>query len=112
MKQKFAIPSSNGILDEHFGHCHQFAIIEVQDNKIIDEGLIDAPPHQPGLLPPWLAERGVTDVIAGGMGQRAIQLFNQQKVNVFVGAPKLSPGELVEGFLNKSLKFAANYCDH
>ncbi|MCK7542001.1 MAG: hypothetical protein MZV63_69485 [Marinilabiliales bacterium] len=33
-------------------------------------------PHEPGLLPGWLAEKGVTDVIAGGMGQRAIGLFN------------------------------------
>ena len=112
MKQKFAVPASDGLLDEHFGHCRHFAIIEVENNTVSEENLLDAPPHQPGLLPPWLAERGVTDVIAGGMGQRAIQLFNQYGVNVFVGAPKLSPKELVEGFLNKSLTFSSNYCDH
>ncbi len=112
MKKKIAIPTSNGLLDEHFGHCRHFSILEVHDNSIVDSLLVDAPPHEPGLLPPWLAERGVTDIIAGGMGQRAIQLFNQHKVNVFVGAPSISPQELVEGFLNKSLKFSENYCDH
>lgn len=112
MKKKIAVPVSNGLLDAHFGHCSQFALIDVEDNKIISEQLMDAPPHEPGLLPPYLAERGVTDVIAGGMGQRAIVIFNQHKVNVFVGAPALPAKELVRGFLDNSLTFNANYCDH
>ena len=112
MKKLIAVPSSNGMLDEHFGHCRQFVLLSVEDNKIISESLIDPPPHEPGLLPKFLAEKGVTDVIAGGMGNRAIQIFNQHQVNVFVGAPKLEPNEIVEGFLNENLEFSANYCDH
>lgn len=112
MKQKIAIPTSNEMLDEHFGHCQKFTLIEVENGGIIEVSVQDAPPHQPGLLPVWLADRGVTDVIAGGMGQRAIQLFNQHGINVFVGAPKLNPAELVKGFLNNTLTFSANYCDH
>lgn len=112
MKKLIAIPTSNGLLDEHFGHCQHFALLSVEDNKIVSETTIDAPPHEPGLLPKFLAEKGVSDVLAGGMGNRAIQLFNQHQVNVFVGAPKLSPKDIAEGFLNGSLKFAANYCDH
>ena len=112
MKRLFAVPSSNGLLDEHFGHCGQFALLATDEDKVISEILIDAPPHKPGLLPGFLADRGVTDVIAGGMGQRAIQLFNQHRVNVFVGAPKQTPKELTEGFLTHTLEFSANYCDH
>lgn len=112
MKMKIAIPTSEGLLDAHFGHCKQFAMVEVDNNAIGGITFLDAPPHQPGLLPPWLAERGATDIIAGGMGQRAIDLFNEQGVNVFVGAPKNTPTEIVEGFLKKTLSFDANYCDH
>lgn len=112
MKKIIAIPTSNGILDGHFGHCTHFTLIEVVDNQMINETVVAAPPHQPGLLPPWLAQQGATDVIAGGMGQQAINIFNQHKVNVFVGAPQLSPKELVSGFLNNELSFKANYCDH
>ena len=112
MTQKFAIPASNGILDEHFGHCSHFIMIEVKNNLIIGESSIEAPPHRPGMLPVYLVEKGVTDVIAGGMGQNAIKIFNQNHVNVFVGAPKLRAKDLVEGFLNKTLSFSANYCDH
>ncbi len=112
MTRKIAVPTSNGKLDGHFGHCQQFALVQVEEKKIAEITYLDAPPHQPGLLPPWLAERGATDIIAGGMGQRAIELFNERGVNVFVGAPSLTPEELVHGFLNKTLSFSANYCDH
>jgi predicted Fe-Mo cluster-binding NifX family protein len=112
MVRKIAVPTSNGLLDEHFGHCKQFAIILTNDRELLNEQSVDPPPHQPGLLPVWLAEQGVTDVIAGGMGQRAIQIFNNHGINVFVGAPKLTPVELVKGFLEDTLTFSANYCDH
>ena len=112
MNKKIAIPTSNGMLDAHFGHCHQFTLITVIDNNITDETVLDAPPHEPGLLPAWLAERGATDVIAGGMGQRAIQIFNQHKINVFVGAPQQAPKQLVEAFLKSELELTSNYCDH
>jgi predicted Fe-Mo cluster-binding NifX family protein len=112
MTRIIAVPTSNGKLDGHFGHCKQFAMIEVDEHTIKEIKYLDAPPHQPGLLPPWLAERGATDIIAGGMGQRAIDLFNNRGVNVFVGAPALSPEELVQGFLQNTLNFSANYCDH
>lgn len=112
MTKIIAVPTSNGILDGHFGHCKQFAMVRVEANTINEIRYLDAPPHQPGLLPPWLAERGATDIIAGGMGQRAIKLFNERGVNVFVGAPALNPETLVQGFLKGTLSFSANYCDH
>jgi len=112
MKKRIAIPLENGILCSHFGHCQQFAIIDADIEKISAAQLITPPPHEPGLLPGWLAEKGVTDVIAGGMGQRAISLFNSEKINVFVGAPVKSPEELANDLLNNRLESGANYCDH
>ncbi|MDX9811460.1 MAG: NifB/NifX family molybdenum-iron cluster-binding protein [Bacteroidales bacterium] len=112
MNKRIAIPLENGILCSHFGHCQQFAILDADNNTITSESLVTPPPHEPGLLPAWLAEKGVTDVIAGGMGQRAINLFNQQNINVFVGAPVKEPKELANDLLNDSLLVGANYCDH
>ena len=110
---KIAVPvDETGILDAHFGHCKYFQFFSIEDKKIIAEEKIVPPPHEPGILPPWVAKQGATDVIAGGMGQRAIQLFNQNNVNVFVGAPKKDAQELVNEFLNESLNLSANYCNH
>nr|WP_319570610.1 NifB/NifX family molybdenum-iron cluster-binding protein [uncultured Draconibacterium sp.] len=113
MNKKIAVPvDENGILDGHFGHCKYFALLDVEDTTIVNEERLTPPPHEPGVLPKWLAEKGVTDVLAGGMGHKAIQIFNYNNVNVFVGAPQLSAGELVQGYLNETIEFTANYCDH
>jgi len=111
-KRCIALPLENGVLCEHFGHCQEFAIVELEDNKIVSIKEVTPPEHVPGLYPRWVAGFGVTDVIAGGMGQKAIQLFNAQQINAFVGAPQKSARELVEDFLNNKLELSANYCHH
>ncbi len=110
--QIVAIPLEGGILCSHFGHCEHFAILEIKDGAIISEKLVTPPAHEPGLYPAWIAEMGVTDVIAGGMGQKAIELFNQQKINAFVGAPSKPAKQLVSDFIANKLNLTANYCNH
>jgi ATP-binding protein involved in chromosome partitioning len=111
---KIAIPLANGKLTMHFGHCERFALVDVDpaQKKIIKREDIVPPPHEPGLLPPWLAERGATLIIAGGMGQHAQRLFTEQGIKVLVGAPAETPEELVADFLAGVLKVGENVCDH
>ena len=112
MKKRIAIPTEDEKLCAHFGHCRHFTIFDTEEEAVINEVTVVPPPHEPGILPAWIAQQGVTDVIAGGMGQRAIQLFNQHKVNVFVGAPMKDPRELAQDLLGGRLEAGANYCDH
>lgn len=111
---RVAIPLADGRLAAHFGHCERFALIDVdpKENRIVGRQDVEAPPHQPGLLPPWLAERGATLIIAGGMGQRAVSLFTAQGIKVVVGAPVETPESLVREFLAGTLKVGENVCDH
>jgi len=110
---KIAIPvDSEGILNEHFGHCEFFVLYTVSNKEVMSVEKLTPPPHEPGLLPRWLSEKGVSDIIAGGMGQKAIRLFNQFGVNALVGAPRESANILVENYLNESLDLQANYCNH
>ena len=112
MKKILAFPLENGILCAHFGHCEKFAIVEVENDNIINIKELTPPEHVPGLYPRWVAGFGVTDVIAGGMGQQAINLFNQQGINAFVGAPLKSATELTKEFISGNLSLNANYCNH
>ena len=111
---RIAIPIADGKLSVHFGHCEKFAIIEADpvNRKVLKKEEIDAPEHQPGLLPAWLGEKDVQVVIAGGMGQRAINLFVERNIEVFVGAPAESPEYLVAAYLDGTLKAGNNVCDH
>jgi predicted Fe-Mo cluster-binding NifX family protein len=98
----------------HFGHCESFALIDVdmEEKVILKRKDVDAPPHQPGMLPSWLAERGANMIIAGGMGQRAQGLFSQYDIEVVVGATGETPEHLVSGYLAGTLRFGENICDH
>ncbi len=73
---------------------------------------MQAPEHEPGLLPRWLAQKGVGVVIAGGMGRRAMGLFAESGIEVAVGAPAEAPEELARQFLAGSLVTGDNVCDH
>lgn len=111
---KIALPVSNGVLCNHFGHCDQFAIADVdaQAKSIKGIDLVEPPPHEPGLLPRWLYEKGVNLVIAGGMGARARDLFEQKGIKVVVGARPANPEDLVMDYLKGVLVSGANVCDH
>lgn len=109
---KIAIPVTNGKLNMHFGHTQQFFVYNVENDIITKEERFDPPVHQPGVYPSWLANMGVTNVIAGGMGQQAISIFTQNKINVFVGVTVKEPKELVQDFIEGVLDTRDNSCDH
>ncbi len=111
---KIAVPLAEGRLALHFGHCETFALLDVDPSTGTVTGRVDlpAPPHQPGLLPPWLAEKGARVVIAGGMGQRAQNLFKNQGIEVLVGAPRETPEALARSYLQGTLNLGENACDH
>lgn len=112
MNKRIAIPMENGVLCAHFGHCQYFSIVTIENNQITEIIEQTPPVHEPGVYPRWVASFGVTDVIAGGMGQKAINLFNSQNINAFVGAPIKEARELIEDFLADNLILNANYCNH
>ncbi|GAG34463.1 unnamed protein product [marine sediment metagenome] len=111
---RIAIPLTQGTLSLHFGHCDQFAILDVdrQNRKILSVERVTPPAHEPGVLPKWLSGLHVEMIIAGGMGRRAQQLFTQNQIDVLVGAPAESPEALVSAYLNGTLQAGENICDH
>jgi len=109
---KFAIPLADGKLTAHFGHCKEFALIDVEENIIKKKEILVPPPHEPGVLPKWLHEQGVNVIIAGGMGNKAQVLFTEQNIKVVTGAQPLEPEELINSYLNNTLVTGNNLCDH
>ncbi len=111
---KVAIPVVEGRLSPHFGHCDEFAIFDIdpENQKIIGRETSPAPPHEPGLLPRWLGEKGVNVIIAGGMGARAQELFAERGIAVSVGATSDDPEKIVTAYMNNALELGSNICDH
>lgn len=111
---RIAIPTANGKLCLHFGHCELFSILDVDDNekKITGREDLTPPPHEPGVLPRWLGEKKVSLIIAGGMGGRAQDMFTDQNIDVIVGAPAELPETLVNDYLAGTLVTGINACTH
>lgn len=83
---KIAVASEGNMTSGHFGHCENFNIFEVEDNKIVKEESIPNPGHKPGFLPNYLADLGVNVIVSGGMGGGAVDIFNQRGIEVIMGA--------------------------
>jgi predicted Fe-Mo cluster-binding NifX family protein len=109
---KIAIPTADGRLCAHFGHCEKFTIVTVEDGTIKGTEALEPPPHEPGVLPRWLHEQGVDVIIAGGMGQRAQAFFAQYGIQVVVGAQPDEPARIVRAYLDGALATGENVCDH
>ena len=111
---KFAIPTAQGKLCQHFGHCEKFVFIEVDETskEILSNEAIQGPAHAPGILPPWVAEQGATIILAGGMGGHAQSLFAEQGLKVITGVPSEAPEKIVMDYLNDTLTIGINGCDN
>ncbi len=111
---RYAVPVTGGKLAAHFGHCEAFTIFDVDETtgEIADKELLPSPGHKPGFLPGWLADQGVSVILAGGMGPRAVGLFEENRVEVVLGAPESDPQQIVEAHLAGALTAGKNVCDH
>lgn len=82
---KVAISTDGNSVSAHFGRCPEFTIAEINNNEISDKVTIGNPGHHPGFLPKFLHEKGVSVIIAGGMGMRAQELFNEVGIQTVMG---------------------------
>ena len=109
---KIAIPTEEGKLCSHFGHCESFTFADVNpetqeiinlENKVPEEGISCQSAS-------WIAAQGANIVLAGGMGGRPLGIFEQSGVKVVTGCPELPVEEVVKSYLNSTLTTGANAC--
>ena len=107
-----AFPTSDRLtVDGHFGHTKEFALYEVEGQNINNVKYITPPPHEPGVLPRFLGEQGIDVIVTGGMGQMAVNLFNQQNIDVILGA-KGAIEQNLKDFVGGLLTSTGSSCDH
>lgn len=112
MKKLIAIPIIGKQLCAHFGHCEAFAIVETESQKILKIEYHTPPVHQPGTYPRFLADKGVSTIISGGMGIKAQEIFAENNIEVFMGINSENPEDLVNQYLKDQLQSGKNLCDH
>jgi predicted Fe-Mo cluster-binding NifX family protein len=107
---KVAIATDNNQVSAHFGRCQHYTIFEVDGKEVKGKTVVDTPGHQPGMLPPFLSQKGVNIVIAGGMGPRAQNLFRQMNIEPITGVSG-KVDEVIHAFLQDRLETGDSTCD-
>ena len=109
---KIVIPSADGRLCGHFGHCEYFTFVDVEpenkeilsiENKVPEDGISCQSAS-------WIASQGANIILAGGMGGRPMAIFAQNGVKVIAGCPELEVKEVVEQYMNGTLSTGENSC--
>lgn len=111
-RMRIAFPTNDGVtVEEHFGHCRTFIIMDVDGDGQTSSRELDPPAHAPGVFPKFLGEQGVTAIITGGMGQMAVRLFKEQQIDVILGATG-SISENLSIYLAGELESTGSVCEH
>lgn len=85
---KIALPSYQNQIDEHFGHCEYFTVFTIdKQKKILSEEKVTSPAGCgcKSNIAQILAEQGVTLMLAGNMGEGAVNVLNSHGIDVLRG---------------------------
>jgi len=82
---RIAISTDGDFVSAHFGRCPSYTILDVEDGKIVKKEVVDNPGHAPGAIPQFLHQKGIEAIVAGGMGPRAVNFFNEFEIQTIVG---------------------------
>ncbi len=110
---KIAVPTRDGHVDDHFGHCDHYTIFTIADGSIVATETLPAPQGcgcKSGIAG-VLAEMGVEVMLAGNMGEGAKNVLSRNGIRVVRGCGG-DVRVLVESFLRGFVFDNGHACDH
>lgn len=107
---RVAISTGGNYVAEHFGRCPSYTIIDIEDNKVVNAQVVNNPGHMPGAIPQMMHKLGVDIMIAGGMGPRAINFFQEYGIETIVGVQG-DIDDVIEKLLDGTLEGAESLCN-
>ena len=109
---KVALACNGPQVAPHFGRCEGYEIAEIVDGEVMQRETVANPGHEPGALPKMLNEMGVGCIVAGGMGPRAQQFFDEFGIQTITGVSG-SLNEVIEALAwGRLTTDGSNPCHH
>ena len=87
-----SVDDSNGldsVVSAHFGRCPYYILVDLDDREVRQVSAVANPNygrHAPGTVPTFIQNQGADVMLAGGMGRRAIALFQEYGIQAVTGA--------------------------
>ena len=109
---KIGIPvtrqDGKGNIDQHFGRCPYYAVIEIDSDEIVGINVIEnTSAHQSGGAgitgSQLIANQGIDVIIAANMGPRAVEVFDQLDIELYRAEDDIESAvrDFIEGNLQR-----------
>jgi predicted Fe-Mo cluster-binding NifX family protein len=97
------------VVGPHFGRCPYYVLVDLDGRDVVRVDAVDNPyyaQHVPGAVPGFISSQDVHVMLTGGMGRRAIGLFEQYGIEAVTGASG-TVRHALEQYLGGTLQGAA-----
>jgi predicted Fe-Mo cluster-binding NifX family protein len=115
IKMKIAVPvKADGQIDNHFGHCESYRIFVVtEENKVLEAEEIESTQvcGCKSNIAGVLAANGVSVLLAGGIGNGAINVLKKARISVIRGCEG-NALENVELYTSGRIVDSGEVCHH
>ena len=110
---KIAVPTRNGVVDNHFGHCDHYTIFTVNDGEIKMKEILPSPQGcgcKSGIVF-VLRQKGVQVMLAGNIGEGAKNVLESNEITVIRGCSG-NIDELLKAYLEGKIVDNGELCNH
>ena len=84
---KIAVPTREGVIDNHFGHCDHYTIYTIEDKQVVEKSTLPSPQGCgcKSNIASVLEQMGISVMLAGNMGQGALNKLESHNIRVIRG---------------------------
>ena len=110
---KIAIPTIDGRVDDHFGHCDHYTIFTIEQGRVECRESLPSPQGcgcKSGIAT-TLQEMGVKVMLAGNMGEGARNVLSSNDIKVIRGCSG-NVDDLVKAYLAGKVNDNGEACSH
>lgn len=109
---KIAVTYEAGQVFQHFGHCENFKIYQVEEGQVISSKIVSPDGSGHGALAVFLADQDVKVLLCGGIGGGARTALAEAEVELYPGVSG-DADVAVAAFLAGTLKYDPDaVCSH
>ena len=112
-RMKIAVPTRDGVIDDHFGHCAYYTIFEIENNEVVNSSRLDSPQGcgcKSGIAADMEA-MGISVMLAGNMGEGAKNKLESHNIKVVRGC-RGNIEMVVRAYLIGLIKDSGEGCSH
>lgn len=109
-----AIPTREGMVDDHFGHCAYYTIVTLDEQKnVVKSERLDSPEGCgcKSNIASVMQEMGITLMLAGNMGMGAYNKLNEHGITVIRGCHG-RVDDVLKAYVDGQLSDSMESCDH